>query len=93
MTAQDVSKKGLKYGDEDEDEAEKRELEAQKVAFGPLLRWLKANLGAQISDGRRTFPLQSQRAEYQLSSQTGLSLRLAPLSSVSRTSRPGRTNN
>lgn len=51
MTAQDVSKKGLKFGDEDEDEAEKRELEAQKIAFAPLTKWLKANLGSQISDG------------------------------------------
>jgi heat shock protein beta len=48
---QDVSKKGLKFGDEDEDEAEKKELAAQKIAFAPLLKWLKASLGNQISDG------------------------------------------
>lgn len=54
MTAQDVSKKGLKFGDEDEDEAEKRELEAQKIAFAPLTKWLKANLGSQISDGMQS---------------------------------------
>jgi len=48
---QDVSKKGLKFGDEDEDEAEKKELAAQKIAFAPLLKWLKTSLGSQISDG------------------------------------------
>lgn len=51
MTTQDVSKKGLKYGDEDEDEAERKELSAQKVAFGPLIDWLKTDLTGQISDG------------------------------------------
>ena len=51
MTTQDVSKKGLKFGDEDEDEAEKRELAAQRVAFGPLIEWLKKELTGQISDG------------------------------------------
>jgi len=51
MATQDVSKKGLKFGDEDEDEAETRELEAQKIAFGPLLKWMKKSLGSQISDG------------------------------------------
>jgi len=52
MTPQDVSKKGLKYGDEDEDEAEKKELAAQKIAFAPLLDWLKKSLSGQISDGQ-----------------------------------------
>lgn len=52
MTTQDVSKKGLKFGDEDEDEAEKKELEAQKIAFAPLLNWLKKDLGSQIADGQ-----------------------------------------
>jgi heat shock protein beta len=51
MQTQDVSKKGLKYGDEDEDEAEKKELSAQKIAFGPLIDWLKKDLTGQISDG------------------------------------------
>lgn len=51
MTTQDVSKKGLKYGDEDENEADKKELAAQKVAFGPLLDWLKKDLAGQVSDG------------------------------------------
>lgn len=51
MKTQDVSKKGLKYGDEDEDEAEKKELEAQKIAFAPLIDWLKKELSGQISDG------------------------------------------
>ncbi|KAK8849475.1 hypothetical protein IAR55_004808 [Kwoniella newhampshirensis] len=50
MTTHDVSKKGLKYGDEDEHEAEKKELEAQKVAFKPLTDWLKKDLTGQISD-------------------------------------------
>ncbi len=50
MTTQDVSKKGLKYGDEDEDEAEKKELAAQKIAFGPLIDWLKKDLAGQVSD-------------------------------------------
>ncbi len=51
MRTQDVSKKGLKYGDEDEDEAEKKEMAAQKIAFGPLIDWLKEDLSGQISDG------------------------------------------
>jgi heat shock protein beta len=51
MQTQDVSKKGLKYGDEDEHEAEKKELDAQKVAFAPLIDWLKNELSGQISDG------------------------------------------
>ncbi|KAI9632990.1 putative cation-transporting ATPase [Dioszegia hungarica] len=50
MKTQDVSKKGLKYGDEDEDEAEKKELEAQKIAFAPLIEWLKKELKSDISD-------------------------------------------
>ena len=48
---QDVSKKGLKFGDEDEDEAEKKELAAQNVAFRPLTDWLKKELAGQIADG------------------------------------------
>ncbi|WWC65635.1 uncharacterized protein I303_108255 [Kwoniella dejecticola CBS 10117] len=50
MTTQDVSKKGLKFGDEDEHEAEKKELEAQKIAFRPLIDWLKKDLAGQVSD-------------------------------------------
>ncbi|WWC93052.1 uncharacterized protein L201_008016 [Kwoniella dendrophila CBS 6074] len=50
MTTQDVSKKGLKFGDEEEHEADKKELEAQKVAFKPLLDWLKKDLKDQVSD-------------------------------------------
>lgn len=50
MRTQDVSKKGLKYGDENEHEAEKKELEAQKIAFKPLVDWLKKDLKGQISD-------------------------------------------
>jgi heat shock protein beta len=53
MVTQDVSKKGLKYGDEGDDEAEKKEFAAQKVAFAPLLDWLKKDLGGLISDGER----------------------------------------
>ncbi len=51
MKTQDVSKKGLKYGDEDEDESEKKELASQKIAFAPLIEWLKKDLIGQISDG------------------------------------------
>lgn len=51
MQTQDVSKKGLKYGDEDEDEAEKKELAAQKIAFAPLTDWLKKVFTGQVSDG------------------------------------------
>jgi heat shock protein beta len=52
MKTQDVSKKGLKYGDEDEDAAEKKELNAQNIAFRPLVDWLKRELKAQVSDGQ-----------------------------------------
>lgn len=51
LKLQDVAKKGLKYGDEDEDVHEKAELEMQKKAFSPLLEWLKKELRGQISDG------------------------------------------
>ena len=54
MKTQDVSKKGLKYGDEDEDEAERKELNAQNIAFRPLLEWLKSDLAGQVSDGELT---------------------------------------
>lgn len=60
MSIQDVSKKGLKYGDEDEDQAEKKELEAQKIAYGPLINWLKKDLADQISDGKLPAVLQSK---------------------------------
>ncbi|TYJ54717.1 hypothetical protein B9479_004657 [Cryptococcus floricola] len=50
MKTQDVSKKGLKYGDEDEDEAEKKELKAQKITFGILINWLKKELKGQVND-------------------------------------------
>lgn len=61
MKTQDVSKKGLIYGDEEEDQAEKKELEAQKIAFAPLINWLKKELKGDISDGElvHTFPLSS----------------------------------
>jgi heat shock protein beta len=51
LKLQDVAKKGLKYGDEDEDAQEKAELEMQKKAFKPLLEWLKKQLQGQIGDG------------------------------------------
>ena len=57
MKTQDVSKKGLKYGDEDEDAAERKELNAQNIAFGPLLNWLKRELKSQVSDGTSPIPL------------------------------------
>jgi hypothetical protein len=52
MKTQDVSKKGLKYGDEDEDAAERKELNAQNIAFGPLINWLKKQLAGQVNDGK-----------------------------------------
>lgn len=57
MKTQDVSKKGLKYGDEDEDEAERKELNAHSIAFRPLIDWLRTELIGQISDGEYTRPL------------------------------------
>jgi len=50
MKTQDVSKKGLVYGDEESDAAEQRELEAQKIAFQPLIDWLKLTFKGQVSD-------------------------------------------
>lgn len=65
MKTQDVSKKGLKYGDEDEDAAERKELNAQNIAFGPLLNWLKRELKGQVSDGECSSLLtQSQRLSH-----------------------------
>jgi heat shock protein beta len=55
MKTQDVSKKGLKYGDEDEDAAERKELNAQNIAFGPLLNWLKRELAGQVNDGESLY--------------------------------------
>jgi len=52
MKTQDVSKKGLKYGDEDEDAAERKELNAQNIAFRPLIDWLRVELKGQVSDGQ-----------------------------------------
>lgn len=51
MTFQDVSKKGLKYGDEDDHEAEKAELAAQNKAFAPLISWLKKAMKESVGDG------------------------------------------
>jgi heat shock protein beta len=56
MKTQDVSKKGMKFGDEDEDAAERKELNAQNIAFGPLINWLKRELKAQVSDGTSALP-------------------------------------
>lgn len=50
LLTQDVAKKGLIYGDEEEDAAEQRELEAQKIAFRPLTEWLKLTFAGQVSD-------------------------------------------
>jgi heat shock protein beta len=47
-----VSKKGLKYGDEDEHEAERAELATQQKAFAPLLKWLNNQFKGTVSDGR-----------------------------------------
>jgi heat shock protein beta len=54
MKTQDVSKKGLQYGDEDEDAAERKELNAQNIAFRPLIDWLRVELKGQVSDGQCT---------------------------------------
>lgn len=51
MRTQDVSKKGLQFGDEGEDAAEQAELAEQQVTFKPLLVWLKKELGSSINDG------------------------------------------
>lgn len=51
MKVQDVSKKGLKFGDEEEDAGETAEFEASKKAFAPLLTWLKKELEGRVSDG------------------------------------------
>jgi heat shock protein beta len=59
LTFQDVSKKGLKYGDEDEHEAEKAELAAQNKAFAPLLRWLKSQFEGIVADGWWTWVLRA----------------------------------
>lgn len=62
MKTQDVSKKGLKYGDEDEDEAERKELNAQNIAFRPLIDWLRTELIGQISDGESDTRLQMDQS-------------------------------
>jgi hypothetical protein len=64
MQTQDVSKKGLKFGDEDEDQAEKKELAAQKIAFGPLIEWLKKDLKGQISDGESIYVTSANRQSF-----------------------------
>ncbi len=51
MKVQDVSKKGLKFGDEEEDASEAAEFEASKKAFAPLIQWLKKELEGRVSDG------------------------------------------
>lgn len=51
MQVQDVSNRGLKFGDEEEDAAETAEFEASKKAFAPLLSWLKSQLTSRVSDG------------------------------------------
>lgn len=47
---QDVAKKGLKMGDEDEDELEKQELESFKTQFEPLSKWIQKQLDEFVSD-------------------------------------------
>jgi hypothetical protein len=51
LTLQDVSKKGLKYGDEDDHAAERAELAAQQKAFAPLLKWLNNQFKGTVGDG------------------------------------------
>jgi heat shock protein beta len=63
LTFQDVSKKGLKYGDEDEHEAEKAEVAAQNKAFAPLLKWLKSQFEGNVADGWWTWVLRAMGHE------------------------------
>lgn len=50
MKAQDVAKKGLEYGDEELDKAEKAELAEAKEEFEPLTDWLKEHFKGQIAE-------------------------------------------
>lgn len=50
MKVQDVAKKGLLYGDEEEDAAEQRELAQQNIAFKPLIQWLERVFKGQVMD-------------------------------------------
>lgn len=50
MRTQDVAKKGLIYGDEEENAAEKREFEAHAIAFRPLIEWLKQQFAPKVAD-------------------------------------------
>lgn len=50
MRTQDVAKQGLIYGDEEENEAERRELEAHKIAYRPLLEWFKKEFSPKVAD-------------------------------------------
>lgn len=54
MRLQDVSKQGLKFGDEDEDDEEKEEYEMQTRMYQPLIVWLKRVLEGRVSDGERS---------------------------------------
>jgi heat shock protein beta len=48
---QDTAKKGLKFGDEDSNEAEKQEEEEHKVEFAPLISYLKNQTEEFVRDG------------------------------------------
>lgn len=47
----DVAKKGLKFGDEDEDIEAQDEVAELKVLFEPLSAYLMTELSASISEG------------------------------------------
>ncbi|BEJ15257.1 hypothetical protein CspHIS471_0410240 [Cutaneotrichosporon sp. HIS471] len=50
MRTQDVAKKGLIYGDEESDGAERRELAASEIAYRPLLEWFKKEFAPRVAD-------------------------------------------
>ncbi|KAI8447634.1 Hsp90 protein-domain-containing protein [Phakopsora pachyrhizi] len=50
MKFQDVAKKGLEMGDEEEDEAEKKSIEEYKTQFEPLSKYIKKELEEFVGD-------------------------------------------
>lgn len=52
---QDVAKKGLEMGDENEDEEEKTSLEEFKKQYEPLSKWIKKVLNEFVADGQSDF--------------------------------------
>ena len=48
----DAAKKGLFFGDEDENVDEKRKMEELNVKFTPLLNYLKGHVGELVREGK-----------------------------------------